>query len=211
MANDPCNTDFIVLRKIPYEENAIIVNGISPEYGRLDFIVKGGNSGIKRAFPELELFRLCNIDFVFGAGSLNYIKKLELLENFDAVALNFDRYNAASWLATFSILNLMPQLPHPHFANALEVAFRRLAKTEININAILAGACLAFVFEEGWLEYAMKDSTSANQCKIILEMAAGNPPPELSEQCWKDQFEWCKNLLLFNECRLPFDQDNSTP
>ncbi len=193
----------IVLRKLPYEDHSVIVNGMSPEFGRLDFIVRNGEGGIKRAFPELDLFRLLNVSCTMMPGRLNYLRSAELIESFDGISRSLERFNAASWIASFTLLNLMQQLPHSCFANAVEVAFRRLSRDKLCNDAILAGVCLSFLFEEGWLDYAMESEQSSRQCRLILEMAAGKEAPELSEASWHEQFQWCLKLLEYNECRLP--------
>ncbi len=200
---DPLETDFIALRKIPYNEHSMIFSGISPEYGRIGFIVQGAQGGYKRAFPELELFRLVHLQFTMGSGELYHIKTVELLESFDELSKSYPRYEAANWIAVFCALNLMPMLPHPHFANAVEVALRRLAKEELLPEAILTGVSIAFIFEEGWLANAVQTKEASEQCRILLEMAAGNPPPVLSDESWRQQFDWCRQLLLYNDCRLP--------
>ncbi|MBR4220078.1 MAG: recombination protein O N-terminal domain-containing protein [Victivallales bacterium] len=200
---DLLETDFIALRKIPYSEHAIIYSGISPDYGRIGFLVPGAQGGYKRAFPELELFRLVHLQFIMGSGELCRIKTVELLESFDELTQSYARYEAANWIAAFCALNLMPMLPHPHFANAVEVALRRLAKEQLLPEAILTGVCLAFIFEEGWLSSAIQTPEASEQCKILLEMAAGNPPPTLTDESWRQQFDWCRQLLLYNDCKLP--------
>ena len=202
--NPILETELLVLRKVPYSDHAMIYNGISPEYGRLGLLVRGGAGGLKRAFPELEPFRLLKLTFRQGGGDLAYVQEIqEVLEDFSGIANDYASFHAANWLASFSQLNIMPMLGHPHFHNALTVAFRRLANEELQPEAVLTGACLAFVFEEGWLSSVMQKPEAAAQCKQLLEMAAGLPAPVLSDECWQSQFQWVQGILLANECRLP--------
>ena len=197
-------TELLVLRKTQYSERALIFEGVSPEYGRLGLMVHGGAGGIGRAFPELEVFRMVRLSFRQGRGQLSQVVEIqELLEDFGGVSGNYASFQAASWLASFSLLNIMPMLGHPHFQNALTVAFRRLASGELMPEAVLTGACLAFVFEEGWLSSVMQDEEAASRCRRLLEMGAGLEPPLLSEDCWRAQFQWVHGMLLANECRLP--------
>ena len=201
--HETVETDFIALRKIPYNDHAMIFSGISPDYGRIGFMVPGAQAGLRRAFPDLELFRLLHLEFAFGNGELGHIKTVELLESFDALTANYPRYEAANWISAFCSLNLMPMIPHPHFANAVEVGLRRLASGELPPEAILTGIALSFVFEEGWLSSSIQTEAASRQCRLILEMAAGNPAPQLSDESWRQQFDWSRNLLLYHECRLP--------
>ena len=196
-------TDYIVLRKQEYSEHSLIVSGISPEFGRRDFIVKGAVGGIKRAYPAVELFRLLHITFIPGEESLGRLKAVELLESFDALANHYPCYETAVWIATFSLLNVMPMLPHPLYANAVEVALRRLSKNAMPADAVLTGVCMAFLFEAGWLTHALQDGKAIEQCRILLEMASGKEAPLLSDECWRQQLDWAKSMLLYNECRLP--------
>lgn len=202
--NPILETELLVLRKVPYSEHAMIYNGISPDYGRLGLLVHGGAGGMKRAFPELEPFRLLKLTFKQGGGDLAHVHEIqEVLEDFGGIANDYACFHAANWLANFSLLNIMPMISHHHFHNALTVAFRRLANAEMLPEAVLTGACLAFVFEEGWLSSVMQKPEAAAQCRQLLEMAAGLPAPSLSKECWQSQLQWVQGILLANECRLP--------
>ena len=196
-------TDYIVLRKQEYGERSLIISGISPDFGRLDFMLRGAVGGVKRSYPAVDLFRLLHICFVQGDDSMGHLKSVELLESFDALANNYPCYETALWISSFSLLNVMPMLPHPLYSNAVEVALRRLAKNSMPCDAILTGVCIAFLFEAGWLTHALQDSKAMEQCKVLLEMASGKEAPLLSEECWRQQLDWCKSMLLYNECRMP--------
>ncbi|MBR0458822.1 MAG: recombination protein O N-terminal domain-containing protein [Victivallales bacterium] len=200
---ETASSDFLVLRKLLYGENALIVSGLSPEFGTLAFLVRGAAGGPHRSFPELDLFRLLHVEFVLGKGELHRVTSASLLEDFGALANSLPAYNAACWIANLSLRNVMPMLPHPHFSNAVEVALRRLAHGGVCTDAVLTGVCLAFLFEEGWLAHAVTTPEATEQCRQILEMAAGNPPPAITEESWAAQLAWAKELLLLNDCKLP--------
>ena len=44
-------TFYIILRKIPYQESSLIVSGLSPDFGRLDFLLKGARGTGAKKFP----------------------------------------------------------------------------------------------------------------------------------------------------------------
>lgn len=196
-------TDFIVLRKVNYSASSLIVSGISPEYGQIGFFVRGAADSSRGRRTVLDLYRLLHVQFKPSNGGLHTPVLIDLLEDFGALAGRYESFQAAAWLASFSLLNVMEMLPHPHYANALEVALRRLAANTLSSPAILTGACMAFLFEEGWLAHAIQDKRSSEQCRLILEMAAGKDAPDITRECWEQQFAWCRELLLYNECRLP--------
>ena len=198
---EPIETDFIALRKIPYTDNAVILSGIAPEHGRLGFIVRGASS--RRDFPLLDIFRLLHVQFVPGRESLGTLRTADLVEDFSRLAGDYDAYRAASWIAAFSLLNVMPMLPHPLYANAVEVALRRLANGTHAPDAVRTCVAVAFLFEEGWLAHAIRTERASEQCRQLLEMAAGRPGPDLTPESWKRQLDWSLGLLLANDCRLP--------
>ena len=198
---EPIETDFIALRKVPYTDNAIILSGLSPEHGRLSFMVRGATK--RRDFPLLDIFRLLHVEFVPGRESLSKIVSADLVEDFSRLAGDYDAYEAASWMASFSLMNVMPMLPHPLYANAVEVALRRLANGTHSPDAVRTCVAVAFLFEEGWLGRAMKSEQASRQCRELLEMAAGEPGPSLTPASWRRQLEWSLSLLQANECRMP--------
>ena len=195
--------DFIPLRKIAYGEHSLIFTGVSPEYGRISFLIKGAAVARNRYLPEVEQFRLLHLEIVMGNGDLHRIRNAELLADFGGVAQDYASFQAANWIAAFSLSNVQEMLPHPHYFNAVEVAMRRLAAQSLAVDAILTGVCMAFLFEEGWLAHAVSTAEASAQCRAILEMAAGNPPPAITLQSWRAQLDWTRQLLLLNDCRIP--------
>ena len=194
-------TDFIALRKVPYTDNSLILSGISGEFGRLGFLIKGAYS--RKEFPALDIFRLYHVDFLPGREDLSKLRAVDLVEDFGGVAADYSRYQAAAWISAFSMLNVMPNLPHPFFTNAVEVALRRLANKKDNVDAVKTCVALSFIFEEGWLAHAVHTENGSEQCRQLLEMAGGSEGPNLSDDSWREQLEWCLQLLRINECRLP--------
>ena len=195
--------DFIPLRKVAYGEHSLIFSGLSPEYGRISFLIKGAAVARNRYLPEVELFRLLHLGIVMGNGDLHRVRTAELLEDFGGVAQDYGGFQAANWIAAFSLGNVQEMLPHPHYFNAVEVALRRLSTRAMAVDAVLTGVCMAFLFEEGWLAHAVSTPEASSQCRVILEMAAGNPPPAITPQSWRAQLNWARQLLLLNDCRLP--------
>ena len=194
-------TDFIALRKIPYTDNSIVLSGISGEYGRLGFMVKGVSS--HKDYPVLDIFRLLHVEFIPGNDSLSRIRSVDLVEDFSALAADYDSYGTAAWISGLSLMNVMPMLPHPLFANAVEVALRRLSRGGCCQDAIKTCVAIAFIFEEGWLSHAIQTPRGAEQCRCLLEMAAGGDGPSLTPESWHRQLEWCLGVLQANECKLP--------
>ena len=82
------STQLIVLSKQPYKENALLLGGLSPDYGRVSLVANGAQKLSAKDFPAADLFRELEVEFDdSGNSDLHTAKKLELLFNFDRIAL----------------------------------------------------------------------------------------------------------------------------
>ena len=89
------STPFIVLDKRPYRENALLLRGVSPDYGRVSFILHGGQSFSKSA-PQADIFREVEVEFEDDCSGreLFAAKKIEPVLDFSAIALTiFFQFN----------------------------------------------------------------------------------------------------------------------
>lgn len=201
--NDEVVTDYLVLGKVPYGEGGLIVNGISPERGKLAFMVYGAVTGGKRKFPHFDLFRHLRVRYIPGREDLQNCRESELIEDFSALSSDYAAFQAACWLARFSLDNVLPGIAHEHFFQASCLAYQRLAAKALVPPAVLTGVCLVYLYEAGWLSDYQDLPQTVAQCQRLIDMAMGAEPPALTERNWQDLFAWCKGLLLQSECTLP--------
>ena len=81
------STQIIVLAKQPYRENALLLSGLSPDYGKLNLVANGAQQLSEKKFPAADLFRELDVEFnEEGASDLFTAKQLELATAFDALA-----------------------------------------------------------------------------------------------------------------------------
>ena len=79
------STSAIVLSKIRYKDNDIIVKFFTKEYGAISFIVKGGQNSKKNKIKYVYFQELSILEIQFNYNSkrdLQYIKDIELKHNY---------------------------------------------------------------------------------------------------------------------------------
>ena len=93
----------LVLRHTPYQESSLIVSGISPDAGRLDFLLKGARGLGKKKFPELGLFREVSLKYrpPERSSTLFSVREIELRTVFDSIANHTENYLTACDLSAF--------------------------------------------------------------------------------------------------------------
>ena len=121
-------TTYIILRKIPFQESSLIVSGLSPEFGRLDFLLRGARGTGAKKFPYAELFR--ELAIVFRpprehASTLCSLTAHEPVASFDAIALRTGNYLAVCDYAAFLLKHTKPMLEAPETFRALETLARQ--------------------------------------------------------------------------------------
>ena len=79
------STSAIVLSKIRYKDNDIIVKSFTKEYGAISFIVKGGQNSKKNKIKYVYFQELTILEIQFNYNSkrdLQYIKDIEIKHNY---------------------------------------------------------------------------------------------------------------------------------
>ncbi len=98
-------TKIIILRKTQYKENSLIVSGITPEFGKLDFII---NSAKKTKFPIVDMFRELDISFKHDDGRFQKIYKTELVNNYDSIVQSYEVFEKYCELSKFILKHSFP-------------------------------------------------------------------------------------------------------
>lgn len=200
-------TNFIVLRKTPYQESGLVVAGLSPDYGRVDLIVKGARAIGRKKFPIYELFRELAIQFREpGSGSsLALPRSAEALENFDGVTANPDAYLTACDFAAFLLRHSRHMLECHASYCAFKTMLSRLAKAELEPKRAAALAKLSFLQEAGLLPDGIDDGQGGDSAKQslllqeLLQSGAGEiPPPAMSPAYWLKLSNWVDALAAYH-------------
>ena len=194
------STDFLALRKTPYQDHAVIVAGVSPELGRMSFFVRLPASTSRRSYAHLDIFQLVHLDYRQSSAELCYASDIELVSDYCGVAVNQASFGAACWISQFTLANLLPHIAMPQYFTALRVAFIRLMGGRPCPHAVLTGLGLTYLHEAGWLNATRLSSAEAAQCGLLLRMAQGGDFPGLSTETWEALWEWTRGELARAEC-----------
>ncbi len=54
-------TELLVLRKTPYQDHALIINGISPTEGQMSFFLRQPSTISRRSYRFFDLFQEVNV------------------------------------------------------------------------------------------------------------------------------------------------------
>lgn len=193
-------TDYIILRKTPFRESSLIVSGISPEYGRLDFIMRGHSSGKSGKFSVAGLFRELHIEFKTKKEDLSGLLtagKLELVENHDSIAENIPGYLAACELAAMLLSNTSPMIAIPGTYRSLQLYLRSIQKGK-KPEPYLSLVYLTLLHESG--ELPLQEGRAGDFLNDLLTLvgAGDDLPQNIPENYWEKLVEWrqviCRKL-----------------
>lgn len=200
-------TNVIVLRKIPYGESSLIIATLSPEYGRIDFLIKGAKKIGKKKFPKADLFRELYVQCKDDKRDLHNLYSTDILNNYDAVASFPENYVQACELGKFLLRNSRPNLPCPRVYMALKSALEHFSKPPAKVpwHELVK---LVYLEENGLLPGTLsfpgnnnkKEARQKRALGELLESALGKKDlPELSPEYWNRLVVWINALCNYNE------------
>lgn len=194
-------THYIILRKIPYQESSLVVSGLSPDYGRLDFMLKGARSSGGKRFPYAGLFRELYVEFnenPSGSGLL-YMKTHEPLTGFDAIAAYPENYLLLCEWVQFLLKHTRPMLELRQSYDALLLALARLSKPgggEFQLSA----AKLVFLRESGFVPDPPENDpqrTAALESILAYAVQEELPEPSFSPAYRARLIQWIRTLCKY--------------
>ena len=104
-------SEFIVLRKTPYRENALVLSGFSPDFGKLEVIAYGAAGSSKpNSFPVADIYRVLSVtlkdnDLEQGKNGLLAAKDIELIEDFPDLPRKLDNLKFIGKIGGFLLRN----------------------------------------------------------------------------------------------------------
>ena len=149
-------TRYMILRKTPFRDTSLVVAGVSADYGRLDFVLKGARAIGKRQFPTADVFREFLLEFRPSrhAESMPSLVSMDLTASHDGIAQSMDCYLAACAFASETLRRAQPMLEMPLAWQAFSVMLTRMERT-LSPHIPLMLARLAVLREHGFLSGAV--------------------------------------------------------
>ena len=187
-------TDYIILRKTPFRESSLIVSGITPEFGRLDFIMRGYSSGKSGKFSVAGLFRELHIEFKTKRDDFSGLLsagKIELVTNYDSIAENISGYLSACNLSPMLLANTAPMIPVPETYKALKLFLNSIQKGN-SPEPYESLVWLMLLYESGELP-VQEDRAGDFLNRLLSNVASGGDiPDEIPQSYWEKLVEWRK-------------------
>ena len=145
-------TRYMILRKTPFRDTSLVVAGVSADYGRLDFVLKGARAIGKKQFPTADVFREFLLEFRPSRRpeSMPSLVSLDLTSSHDGIAQSMDCYLAACAFAAETLRRAQPMLEMPLAWQAFSVMLTRMERS-LSPHIPLMLARLAVLREHGFL------------------------------------------------------------
>ncbi|MBN2643152.1 MAG: recombination protein O N-terminal domain-containing protein [Victivallales bacterium] len=202
------NAEVLVLKKNRFKESSLIVSGLSPDDGRIDFVMKGAYSENKNKFPVIDLFRVVSIEFKPVREGMPTVYSAEALDSYETLSSDPDNYLCACELARFVLDNTEKSLPCPELYGAMNHVLACLCGDHTD-TLMTRHQCsllvrLAYLNENGLLPEQLSDDPKADQLQhrlmaVLLETAQGDLPlPRLEDSYWRQLEEWSIQLCRYN-------------
>jgi recombinational DNA repair protein (RecF pathway) len=195
---------FIVLDKTPYRESALLLRGISPDYGRISFILHGAQSGKK---PLADIFRELEIEFEDRekVQELYTAKKAEVLTDFSPLAEHHKSFVMAGRIAAFLLNNMSAGIAQPYTYDTLRSVLANLALAGSGSEWTLVQCAVviktAFLYENGMLP----EGTSAAQNEFLENLVASgidnSPLPECPAKYYDAVNSWLNSLIQYHQLK----------
>ena len=194
-------TELIVLRKTPYKESSFIISGLSAEYGKLDFMVKGARQMGKKKFPVIDLFREINVQFNKKKSGLQTLYSVELVSSHDGISSIPDNFISACELSSFILLNSHPMIECHSLYEAFKNALNRMSAEKSNV-PWTSLVKLVFLEENGFLPEKDFGDGKANLLEELLEASVGKTEvPVLSSAYWSRLAGWIDSLCDYHDLK----------
>ncbi len=200
-------TQMIVLAKQPYKESALLLSGLSPDYGRLNLVAHGAQKLSEKKFPAADLFRELDVEFEeTGSGDLFTAKSIELATPFDALADNSKHYQLAGRIAGFLLNNAVPALPLPLTYDALRCIFEQLTLPDGASERWTMEQCavvirITYLYENGLLPESEDPKRNEFLENLVAAGVESSPLPECAPAYWHTLNQWLASLCEFHHLK----------
>ncbi len=196
------STPVLVLRKTPYSETSVIAVTLSPEYGRLDFMIRGAKQISKKKFPQVDLFRELEVHFNYKSSGLNNMHSVEILNTFDGIA-NFPRnYMSACEISNFILRNSQAMNPSPEVYASFKTALSAMSKSKTDI-PWTGLVKLVYLDEHGFLPESINFDSNTKRKDIIKNLLSSvivdTPLPVYPQETWQKLAEWVDSLCKYHQ------------
>ncbi|MBQ4315382.1 MAG: recombination protein O N-terminal domain-containing protein [Lentisphaeria bacterium] len=196
------STQFIILDKKPYKETAMLVNGISPDCGKLSLVIKKAQSvSGKGEFSGVDLFREFDVTYRdSGSGTLFDAENIELTAAFDGVSDNLRNFKMAGKISSFLLKNLADGVPVPFTYDALRSVLAHLcgvASPAWSLEQCAVVIKMVFLYENGMLPEQQGRQQEFVEALIAAGIECGELP-KCNPEYYTSLNNWLNTLIEYN-------------
>lgn len=198
------STQMIVLAKQPYRENALLLSGLSPDYGKLNLVANGAQQLSEKKFPAADLFRELDVEFnEEGASDLFTAKQLELATAFDALAEHPKHFQLAGRIGSFLLKNAVPAVPQPLTYDALRCILGQLSLPDDAAERWTMEQCavvirVTYLYENGMLPEVKSEKENDFLENLVAAGVENSPLPKCRPDYWQTLNRWLRDLCEFH-------------
>ncbi len=186
----------IILDKHPCRETALVLRGISSDYGKISLMLHRAESA---AGPVTDKYREVEAEFKDDAqGEIFTADRIETLTDFSGVADNVKNFAMAEKIGAFLLKNLPCDLPQLYTYSSLRSVLSQLSGKEENAWTLEQCAVVikcAYLYDNGLLP----EGTTPQQSEFLENLvAAGDDNSELprcADSYWHQLNLWFNSLL----------------
>jgi len=195
-------TEIIVLKKIKYKETSLIINSISRDCGRLDFLIKGGLKITNKQTPIFDLFRVIEVEFKESNSDLIIPLNSNLILNYDELSKYPKLFVEACKSSDFILKNCFYHIK----SNLLYKAFNTLLTNYVkgkNYDSSLIK--LLYLFENGLLDINSETTNPRQQSalKKLLSIALSDSEEfDFNTNYFKKIKMWIDEECIFHNLNI---------
>lgn len=196
----------IVLSRHPYRESALIVVGISPDYGKFQMVCHGAQKVSGKEFPLVDLFRELTVEFTESHAQLRNVRNVELASAFDELAEHSVNYRLAGKMGAFLLNNLKEDLPMPYTYDSFKSVLSHLAMQTPEEERWTPMQCAvvlktAFLYENGMLPQSDSERNNAFIENVVAAGVDNSALPGCPDSYWGQLNDWLSTLIDINGLR----------
>ena len=170
-------------------------------------MAKGAMRQGKKKFPAIDLFRLVQVSYKPNRrGELQNARQVELVRDFDRLALVPNHFRTAIWLSRFATKKSVQEDPAPQLFEAMRCAYARLSGPRLDSCVpIWLGVVFSALDEHGLLPDLSHDASRQEGMHAMLAYATDHelPPPQYTDSVWLALAEWAHDYMEQAELNTP--------
>ncbi len=197
------NTRYIVLSKRPYQESALLLSGLSTDYGKLDLVAHGAQKIGAKSMPVADLYRELEIEFEISPKSeLGNLRSAELVSDFAALADRKNSFLFAGKVANFVLKNTAAQDALPFTYDVLRAVLSQLASKDEKAWPLLQCAVilkLTYLYENGLLPET-EDAAQGDFFEQLIGAGIENSElPNYPESYYQALHDWLNKIIDYHQ------------